>query len=299
MGAADFFAGFFAAAFAGFFAAAFTAFLAAGFRADVFRAAPARPAGFFEVFFARGAGFFAAAFALLRAPPRAAFFAGFFFFFATLDSSSCRPCRRSDHTIASVSNRDEGRVRILASSAGLRIEILPLARTRGGRARLAAVAGIVLAATLYGAAHLGEAWETGLRRGEFSDLPLGILLALTVAIAVSTPLAFIGLSALAFSEEIIAVGSETVTIETAAFEKTRVRRIRLGELESWRETYLPLPPWWTWAVKRLAARVGDSLEPLAGAAGPKDKRLIGIALARATGKPLLDDWGRRVAERGR
>ncbi len=158
-----------------------------------------------------------------------------------------------------------------------------------------AVSGVVLAATLYGAAHLGEAWEAGLRRGEFADLPLGILVALTVAIAVSTPLAFIGLSALAFSEEIIAVGPETVTIETAAFEKTRVRSICLGELESWRETYLPLPPWWTWAVKRLAARVGGSFEPLAGAAGPKDKRLIAVALARATGKPLVDDWGHRIS----
>ncbi len=190
-----------------------------------------------------------------------------------------------------MSNRDEGRVRILASSGGLRIEILPLARTRGGRARLAAASGVVLAATLYGAAHLGEAWESGLRRGEFADLPLGVLVALTGAIAVSTPLAFIGLTALAFSEEIIAVGPETVTIATAAFEKTRIRQIELADLESWRETYLPLPPWWTWAVKRLAARVGGTLQPVAGAAGPKDKRLIGIALARATGKPLLDDWG--------
>ncbi len=193
-----------------------------------------------------------------------------------------------------MSNRDEGRVRISASPGGLRIEILPLARTRAGRVRLAAVSAVVLAAAFYGAAHLGEAWETGLRRGEFADLPLGILVALTVAIAVSTPLAFIGLAALAFSEEIIAVGPETVTIETASFEKTRVRRIRLRDLDSWRETYLPLPPWWTWAAKRLAARVGDSFEPLAGAAGPKDKRLIGIALARATGRPLLNDWGRAL-----
>jgi hypothetical protein len=193
-----------------------------------------------------------------------------------------------------VSNRDEGRVRILASSGGLRIEILPLARTPGGRARLAAISAVLLAATLYGAAHLGEAWESGLRRGEFADLPLGVLVALTAAIAVSTPLAFVGLTALAFSEEIIAVGPETVTIETAAFEKTRVRRLTLNEIESWRETYLPLPPWWTWAVKRLAARVGGTFEPVAGAAGPKEKRLIGIALARATGKPLLDDWGRTL-----
>jgi hypothetical protein len=283
---------------AGFFTAAFTAVFGV-FRAALFLAALARPAAFFELFLARRAAFFgaffAAVFALLRALPRVAFFAGFFFFFATPDSSSCRACRRPDHTIASVSNRDEGRVRIFASPGGLRIEILPLARTRAGRARLAAVSGVVLAATLYGAAHLGEAWEAGLRRGEFTDLPLGILVALTVAIAVSTPLAFIGLSALAFSEEIIAVGPETVTIETAAFEKTRVRSIRLRELESWRETYLPLPPWWTWAVKRLAARVGGSFEPLAGAAGPKDKRLIAIALARATGKPLMDDWGHRIS----
>ena len=64
-------------------------------------------------------------------------------------------------------------------------EILPLARTRGGRARLAAVSGVVLAATLYGAAPLGEAWESGLRRGEFADLPIGVLVALTAAVAVS------------------------------------------------------------------------------------------------------------------
>ncbi len=281
---------------AGFFPAAFTAAFGA-FRVAVFLAAPAR-AAFLEVFLARPAAFFGvflvAAFALLRALPRVAFFAGFFFFFATLGSSSRRACRRPDHTIASVSNRDEGRVRIFAWPGGLRIEILPLARTRAGRGRLAAISGIVLAATLYGAAHLGEAWESGLRRGEFTDLPLGILVALTGAIAVSTPLALIGLSALAFSEETIAVGPDTVTIETSAFEKTRVSRIHLRELESWRETYLPLPPWWTWAVKRLAARVGGSFQPLAGAAGPKEKRLIGIALARATGKPLVDDWGRRI-----
>ena len=90
------------------------------------------------------------------------------------------------------------------------------------------------------------------------------------------------------------MGEEDVTIETATFEKTRVRRIPLIELRSWRETYLPLPPWWTWAVKRLAASVEDRLEPVAGAAGPKEKRLIGIALARATKKPFVDDWGRAV-----
>lgn len=182
---------------------------------------------------------------------------------------------------------------IEAGSAGLRIEIRPLARTGGGRARLAATAAVVLGAALYGTSHLAQVWESGLRRGNY-DVPLGILVGLTLAVAVATPLALVGLSALAFAEETIAVGAEEVTIETATFEKTRVRRIPLTELRCWRETYLPLAPWWTWAVKRLAATVADRLEPLAGAAGPKDKRLIGIALSRATKKPLVDDWGRAI-----
>jgi hypothetical protein len=192
-----------------------------------------------------------------------------------------------------VSNRGNERVVIEAGSAGLRIEIRPLARTGGGRARLAATAAVVLGAALYATAHLGQVWESGLRRGNY-DLPLGILVSLTLAVAVATPLALVGLSALAFAEETIAVGPEEVTIETATFERTRVRRIPLHELRCWRETYLPLAPWWTWAVKRLAATVADRLEPMAGAAGPKDKRLIGIALSRATKKPLVDDWGRAV-----
>jgi hypothetical protein len=192
-----------------------------------------------------------------------------------------------------VSNRGNERVVIEAGSAGLRIEIRPLARTGAGRARLAAAAAVVLGAALYGTAHLAQVWESGLRRGSY-DVPLGILVSLTLAVAVATPLALVGLSALAFAEETIAVGAEEVTVETATFEKTHVRRIPLHELRCWRETYLPLAPWWTWAVKRLAATVAGRLEPMAGAAGPKDKRLIGIALSRATKKPLVDDWGRAV-----
>jgi len=193
-----------------------------------------------------------------------------------------------------MSNRDE-RVQIQASPEGLTVEIRPVARTRRGRAGLAGICGVVLGAALYGAAHLAEIWEVGLKTGHFTELPLSVLIALTLAIAISTPLAFVGLFALAFAEEVIAVGPETVTIETSAFEKVRVRRIPLAELRCWRETYLPLPPWWTWAVKRLAARLDDRLEPIAGSASPKDKRAIGIALAKATGRPLLDDFGRPVA----
>ncbi|HJW14414.1 MAG TPA: hypothetical protein VJ776_06945 [Thermoanaerobaculia bacterium] len=193
-----------------------------------------------------------------------------------------------------MSNRDEGRVRIRARPEGLTVEIRPLARTTGGRAGLAGASALVLGAALYGASHLADVWEAGLRTGQFSDLPFPLLLGLTLAIAVSTPLAFIGLAALAFAEETIVVGPEAIVIETAAFEKKRVRRISLTEVRCWRETYLPLAPWWTWAVKRLAARTGARFEPVAGAAGPKDKRSIGLALARATGKPLLDDFGRSI-----
>ena len=196
-----------------------------------------------------------------------------------------------------MSNRDQ-RIRIDSRPEGLTIEIRPFARTRRGRAWLAVTAVVVLGAALYGGAHLEEAWEAGLKAGRFTDLPLPVLIALTVTVAISTPLAFVGISALAFAEETIAVGRNEVTITTAAFEKVRVRRIARPDLRCWRETYLPLPPWWTWAVKRLAARLDDRFEPLAGAAGPKDKRRIGIALARATGVPLLDDFGRAIPASG-
>ncbi|HEV8119206.1 MAG TPA: hypothetical protein VGQ32_11800, partial [Thermoanaerobaculia bacterium] len=109
------------------------------------------------------------------------------------------------------------------------------------------------------------------------------------------PLAFVGISALAFAEETISVGREEITITTAAFERVRIRRIRRPDLRGWKETYVPLSPWWTWAVKRLAARLDDGLVPIAGAAGPKDKRRIGIALAQATGLPLSDDFGRPIS----
>jgi hypothetical protein len=128
-----------------------------------------------------------------------------------------------------VSNRGNGRVVIEAGSAGLRIEIRPLARTGGGRARLAAAVAVVLGAALYGTAHLAQVWESGLRKGDY-DLPLTILIGLTLSVAIATPLALLGLSAVAFAEETIAVGPEDVTIETATFEKTRVRRIPLCEL---------------------------------------------------------------------
>ncbi|HTD53238.1 MAG TPA: hypothetical protein VK780_09450, partial [Thermoanaerobaculia bacterium] len=72
----------------------------------------------------------------------------------------------------------------------------------------------------------------------------------------------------------------------------RVRTIPIAELECWRQTLLPLSPWWTWAVQRLAARWRGRLEPLAGAAGPKEKKWIAQVLAQATGKPLVDDFGR-------
>lgn len=133
-----------------------------------------------------------------------------------------------------------------------------------------------------------------MRRGDFGDLPMPLLIFLSLAVLVSAPLALIGLAGLAFAEERIEVEPAGITIRTTAFERTRTEAIASDALDCWRETYLPLPPWWTWAVKRLAARSRGRLYPIAGAAGPAEKRAIGEALARATGKPLIADWGRRI-----
>ncbi len=159
---------------------------------------------------------------------------------------------------------------------------------------MASVGAGVAAAALLGCFRLGQAWEAGLRRLDFGDLPLPLLVVLSLTLLVAAPLSLLGLAALAFAEESIEVDAERVTVTRTAFERTRIERIDRSQLECWRETYWPLPPWWTWAVKRLAARSRGRLHPLAAAAGPKEKRLIGEALAAATGRPLVDDFGRRL-----
>ncbi len=186
------------------------------------------------------------------------------------------------------------RVAITSLPGGLIVRIQPLVADRAWRFRIVAIGVAVAGAALLASVRLGSAWETGLKRADFGDLPLPALIALSLAVLVSAPLSLLGLAALAFAEERIEVRGEEVKIETTAFEKTRTARIPLDTLECWRETYWPLPPWWTWAVKRLAARSGGRLHPLAGAAGPKEKRAIGEALAEATGRPLMGDWGRRI-----
>lgn len=167
-------------------------------------------------------------------------------------------------------------------------------RKAGTRRRLLALAAVILLAALLGGVRLGSSWEAGLRKGDFSDLPLPVLVALSLSIGVSTPLALLGLAALAFGEETIEIDGDTITIATTAFERTRAQSIRREDLECWRETVWPLPPWWTWAVQRLAARAAGRLHPLAGAASPREKRLIGMALARATQKPLVGDFGKVI-----
>ena len=271
---------------------------AAGLRATL-RAAGLRAAFFaaFRAVFRAGFlafGPFLAAFFEVRAGfLRAAFFAAFFFL-ATSPPPLSRALGRLDHTILSMSNRDEPRVVVRAGPAGLEVEIRPFVRTRRGRIRLAAAAAVLLAAALFGASRLAQAWETGLKKGEFADLPLPVLLLLSAAIGVSTPLALIGLSALSFAEETVEIADGAVTIRRSSFERTRVTRIPLEELDCWRETLLPLPPWWTWAVKRLAARSRGRYEPVAGAVGPREKRALGEILAKATGRPLVDDFGRSL-----
>ena len=166
------------------------------------------------------------------------------------------------------------------------------------RRRFLALSGLILIASFFGGARLEAAWEAGFKRGDFSDLPLPLLVGLSLSIGISAPLALLGVAALAFGEETIEVSREAITISTTAFERTRVQSLRVEDLECWRETILPLPPWWTWAVQRLAARAAGKLHPLAGAASPREKRAIGLALARATRKPLIADFGRVIGERG-
>ena len=191
-----------------------------------------------------------------------------------------------------MANREGERVQITPLPSGLRIEIGPLVRRRRDRLRLLAVAATLLIATLFGGARLVAAWDSGLRKGDFSDLPLPALLALSIAVGLSTPFALLGLSALAFAEETVEVGPEEITVETVVFETVRRRTILRRDLDCWRETFVPLPPWWTWAVERLAARAAGRLLPLAGMAGPKEKRRIATALSRATAKPIVRDFGR-------
>ncbi len=174
------------------------------------------------------------------------------------------------------------------------VEISPLVRARGWRLRIVGIGAAVAVAALLGCSRLFEAWESGLKRSDFADLPLPLLIALTLALLVSTPLAFLGLAALAFGEESIEVDAREVVVKTTAFERTRVARIPRDELTCWRETIRPLPPWWTWTVRRLAAESGGKLYPVAGGAGPLEKRTIGEALAAATGLPLIGVRGKRI-----
>jgi hypothetical protein len=140
-------------------------------------------------------------------------------------------------------------------------------------------------------------WETGLRRGAFEDLPLAVLVPLSLAVGVSTPIALAGLAAFAFAEERIEVTAESISIATTAFEATKRRVLPRRSLTAWVETYRPLPPWWTWAFRRLAARVDGRLVPLAGAALHREKRDVAVALSRATGAPLVDGAGRAIRPR--
>lgn len=174
------------------------------------------------------------------------------------------------------------------------VEIPPLVRARAWRLRIAGIGAAVTVTAVLGCARLFEAWESGLRRSDFADLPLPLLIALTLALLVSTPLALLGLAALAFGEESIEVDAREIVVKTTAFEHTRVARIPRDEISCWRETFWPLPPWWTWTVRRLAAQTRDRLYPVAGGAGHGEKRAIGEALAAATGLPLLGVRGKRI-----
>jgi len=187
-------------------------------------------------------------------------------------------------------------VAIHPRAGGLTVSIPALAADRAWRWKMGVTAAAVAAAALLGSLRLGRAWEAVVHRGDFADLSLPLMGFLSIAVALSAPLALVGLAALTFAEEWIDVQPDAVTIRTTVFERTRTRVIPRAELECWRETLWPLPPWWTWAVTRLAARSAGRLHAFAGAASPREKREIGLALAAATGKPLVGDFGRRIGD---
>jgi hypothetical protein len=277
---------FFAAGVGAFFAAIFLAvlffFVEAAFRLDF---TAGLRAAFRAVFFAL-TGFRAAFFEVLVA---------FFFFFTTIESLLKSGVRRdSDHTIGPLSSGKAPRVAIVPRAGGVTVAIPALAADRGWRWRMAVTAAAVATAALLGSLRLGRAWQAAVQRGDFTDLPLPIMVVLTAAL-LSAPAALVGLAALAFAEERIETGPDAVVIRTTVFERTRTRTIPMGDLECWRETLWPLAPWWTWAVTRLAARSRGRLHGFGGAATPGEKRAIGLALAAATGKPLLGDFGRRLS----
>lgn len=231
-------------------------------------------------------------FRLRPAPP-----ADFFFFLATVSLLLPGRRRSSDHTIPKMTNRYADRVVITPLPSGLRVEIHPLVESPPHRRRLLLAAAVLIGAALFGGSRLFSAWDSVVRRGS-SEFPFPLLVALTAAVGLSTPLVLLGLSALAFAEETVEVGPREIVIRTSAFERATVRRIARDDLECWRQTLLPLPPWWTWAIERLAASARGRLLPLAGMAGPKEKRRIAAALARATGKPMRRDFGRAGRESG-
>ena len=192
------------------------------------------------------------------------------------------------------------RIAITPRAGGLTVTIPPLVQDRGWRRRLAAIA-LAVGGDRTAREPTGSAWPgTPGCAGETSATCRCRSSSFCRSRSSCPPRSpSIGLAALAFAEERIDVAPEGVTIRTTAFEKTRTAVIAAEALECWRETYWPLSPWWTWAVKRLAARSRGRLYPIAGAAGPAEKRAIGLALAAATGKPLVGDRGRPIRGAGR
>ena len=164
------------------------------------------------IFFAAFAGAFFAGFRGLLRLLRGLFgrffevFFAVFFFFAT-PCLLLAPTAPGDpnHTIGELEIGKGPRIAITPRAGGLTVTIPPLVQDRGWRRRMAAIALAVAATALLGACRLGLAWDSGMRRGDFGDLPLPVLVFLSLAVLVSAPLALVGLAALAFAEERIDV----------------------------------------------------------------------------------------------
>jgi hypothetical protein len=187
--------------------------------------------------------------------------------------------------VASVNPSD--RFRLQATPLGYQIAIDPLIRQPRWR-RAAVILGVAgLAALLFAARRIMESWEHLLRG--VADVPLGWLAFLTLACFASVPATAVGMIRLLWTEEFLTILGDRVRREVATTGSTSVEEWEIERLDCWRRTLLPLRPWWTWTVVRLAARVDGKLCPVGVATRDKEKKYLAELLARQTGRPIITD----------
>jgi hypothetical protein len=193
-----------------------------------------------------------------------------------------------------------GRFRLQATPLGFEIAIDPLIRQPRWRRAAVLFGAATFGALLFAARRLFESWEHVLRG--MPDLPTAWLALLTLACFAAVPATSVGIIHLLSTEEFLTVSEDRVRREVAMAGRTVVEEWDIERLECWRRTILPLRPWWTWTVVRLAARVNGKLFPVGVATRDKEKKYLAELLARHTGRPVVTDrqaWRNRRHRSGR